>query len=80
MSNNLDAYKEVFRTSFGVDDAALNDQLVYQSVPAWDSVGHMGMIAALEEAFNIVIETDDIVDFSSYAKGMDIVRKYGVQL
>jgi len=56
----------------------LNEFLVYQSVPAWDSVGHMGMIAALEETFNIMMDTQDIIDFSSYSKGIEILARYGV--
>ena len=78
--SNMDKYMEVFCHCFGVDKSALNDQFVYQCVPAWDSVGHMGMIAGLEEAFDIMMETDDIVDFSSFTKGIDTLAKYGVTL
>lgn len=54
--------------------------LTYQSTPAWDSVGHMTLIAALEDAFDIMMETDDIIDLSSYEKGMEILtQKYDVQ-
>ena len=45
----------------------------------WDSIGHMTLIAALEEKFKISIETDDIVDFSSYKKGREILQKYKVE-
>ena len=51
---------------------------MYQSVQQWDSIGHMGMVAALEEAFDIMMETDDIIDFGSYAKGIEILAKYNV--
>jgi len=50
--------------------------LTYQGVDAWDSVGHMGLITELEETFNIVIETDDIIDFDSFLKGYKILSKY----
>jgi acyl carrier protein len=56
----------------------LNEGLVYQSVQQWDSIGHMGMVAALEDAFDIMLETDDIIDFGSYLKGIDILAKYEV--
>lgn len=52
--------------------------LSYQDVPAWDSVGHMGLISELEDAFDIQFETDDIVDFNSYEKGIELLRKYNV--
>ncbi len=49
-------------------------------IPAWDSIGHMSLVAALEEAFDIMMDTDDIIDFSSYKKGMEILsEKYGVE-
>ena len=41
----------------------------------------MSLIAALEDAFDIMMDTDDIIDFSSYKKGMEILSKeaYGVK-
>jgi len=64
--------------SFSVSSDQLNENLVYQSVPQWDSIGHMGMVAALEEAFDIMMETDDIIDFGSYNKGVELLAKYNV--
>ncbi|MCB1886727.1 MAG: acyl carrier protein [Rhodocyclaceae bacterium] len=75
-----ETYTNIFVESFGVDASALDERFVYQCVPTWDSVGHMSMIAALEDAFDIALEVDDIVDFSSFTKGMDILGKYGVNL
>ena len=48
--------------------------LQYNSIPTWDSVGHMGLVAALEDAFEIMMDTDDIIDLSSYEKGMEILK------
>lgn len=54
--------------------------LKYQEIPAWDSVGHMGLVAAVEDAFDIMMDTDDIIDFSSFEKGMEILTaKYQVE-
>ncbi len=75
---NKEKYDQIFMDSFAVDKAMLNDAFVYQCVQEWDSVGHMGMIAAIEETFEIMMETDDIIDFSSYTKGMEILPKYGI--
>jgi len=52
--------------------------LSYKELKQWDSIGHMSLIAELEDAFDIEIETDDIIDFSSYEKGKEILAKYGV--
>jgi len=66
-------------TTFGVKQKELKN-LTYQGVALWDSVGHMGLIAGLEETFNIMIETDDIIEFNSYKKGFEILKKYGIEL
>jgi len=54
--------------------------LEYQSIAEWDSIGHMTLITELEDAFNITMDTDDIIDFSSFEKGKEILRKYDVEL
>jgi acyl carrier protein len=54
--------------------------LAYQSIEAWDSVGHMSLVGMLEESFSVLLEMDDIIDFSSYEKGVSILQKYGVHL
>ena len=75
---NTETYNRVFTECFSVDESALSGDFVYQCVPEWDSVGHMAMIAALEEAFGISMETDDVIDFSSYSAGKDILSKYNI--
>ena len=40
----------------------------------------MTLMSGLEEGFNISMETDDIVDFSSYKKGIEILKKYKVKI
>ena len=77
---NKEKYDDVFMSSFTLEKSQLNDDLVYESVAGWDSIGHMGMIAELEEKFNIEMETDDIIDFSGYVKGMKILEKYDISL
>lgn len=76
---NLEKYNEAFINSFGVEEQQLQG-LTYQSVDTWDSVGHMQLIATLEDAFDIVFDTDDIIDFSSYEKGKEYMAKYDVEL
>lgn len=72
--NNLEKYNQTFIEVFEVNEDQLAE-LKYQDVPAWDSVGHMGLIAALEESFDIMMDTDDIIDLSSYEKGKEILAE-----
>lgn len=74
---NLEKYNQVMCDSLQVSENQLAG-LKYQQVPLWDSVGHMTLVANLEDAFDIMMETDDIIDFSSYEKGKDILAKYDV--
>lgn len=76
---NLEKYNQAFMKSFELKEDEL-EGLQYQQITAWDSVGHMGLIASLEDAFDIMMETDDIIDLSSYEKGKEILAKnYGVE-
>mgnify|MGYP001413550601 FL=1 len=58
----------------------LNKNLKYESIESWDSVGHMTMVGNLEEVFDIVMEMDDIIDFSSYDEGKKILKKYNIEI
>lgn len=78
--SNLEKYNNAFIETFEIAEDQLNG-LKYQSIGAWDSVGHMGLVAALEDALDIMMDTDDIIDFNSYEKGKEILAKaeYGVE-
>ena len=54
--------------------------LKYRGIPLWDSLGHMDLMGDMEETFKISIGTADVLDFSSYEKGKEILAKYGVEL
>tara|TARA_B110000503_G_scaffold35328_1_gene57737 strand:- start:15725 stop:15964 length:240 start_codon:yes stop_codon:yes gene_type:complete len=78
MSNKA-KYDSIFIEVFEISQTDLTDELAYQSIPSWDSVGHMSLMAELEDAFDIMLEMDDIVDFGSYKTGIDTMKKYGVE-
>lgn len=77
--DNLGKYNNAFMETFTITEDQLAG-LKYQDIAAWDSVGHMSLIAALEEAFDIMMDTDDIIDLSSYEKGREILARddYGI--
>ncbi len=75
---NLEKYNKAFEEALEIGVELLNDNLEYQGVTTWDSVGHMELIAQIEDAFEIMMETDDIVDFSSYKIGKEILSKYDI--
>ena len=77
--STLESYKKVFVETFEINDEETL-QLEYMSIPQWDSVGHMTLMGALEDEFDIVLEKDDIIDFSSFKKGIETLAKYNVNI
>ena len=71
-------YQDIFIKSLTIDSKKFNENLKYNEIAEWDSIGHMTLMSGLEEGFNISMETDDIVDFSSFKKGIEILKKYKV--
>lgn len=78
MKNNIEKYKKTFIESLSLEKKDFKDSIEYNGVPEWDSIGHMTLISGLEEEFNISIDTDDIVNFSSFKKGKEILEKYKI--
>ena len=78
--SNLEKYDKAFKDALEISEDVVLADLEYQKIKTWDSIGHMGLISELEDAFDIEFETDDIIDFSSYAKGKEILKKYDVEI
>lgn len=76
---NLEKYKNAFVEGLEISEEGVED-LVFEGIPEWDSVGHMGLVACIEEAFDIMMETDDIIDLNSFAKGIELLKKYDVEI
>jgi len=80
MSENLSKYKKAFVESLEISDEKILDNLKYNDIEEWDSIGHMGLISAIEDVFEISVETNDVIDFSSFSKGKEILKKYKVEI
>lgn len=77
--SNLKKYTDVYITTFDITAEETNN-LKYQDIEMWDSVGHMGLIAEIEDTFEIMLDPDDIIDFSSFEKGLEILKKYNIEI
>jgi acyl carrier protein len=72
-----DRVYSAFKESFDLDDDdTKTSELVYQAYPAWTSIGHMILVAALESEFDTMLETDDIIEMSNFEKTVSIMSKY----
>ena len=76
--DNKKKYQKIFIESLSIEESSFNEDIKYNEIPEWDSIGHMTLMSGLEEGFSITMETDDIVDFSSFNKGVEILKKYKV--
>lgn len=76
--NSLEKYNKVFTTVLGVPETALNDSFTFKDVPQWDSVAHLSLITELEDAFDVMFESEDILHYGSYENGKKILTKMGI--
>ena len=78
--NNIEKLKNSFSEALGIDISSVTESLEYQSIPEWDSISHMVLISQIESDFGISIETDDVIDLSSFAKSKEILGKFQIKL
>lgn len=76
---NLERYDREFIKLFKVKKEEL-PTLRYRSFKKWDSVSHMDLMSSLEEIFEIQISTIDVLDFTDYEKGKEVLSRYGVEI
>lgn len=75
----IEKYNKAFSEGLNIPVEKISETLKYQDIPEWDSVGHMGLVASIEDTFGIEMDTDDIINFSSYEVGINILKKYKVE-
>lgn len=76
---NTQKLKTIFVEALGIEENIITDALSYNSIPEWDSVAHMALVAEIDDQFDIMLDTDDVLDMSSFAKTKDILKKYEIE-
>ena len=77
MSNTKKLY-DAFAQSLHIDIGKVSEDLAYNTIPEWDSVGHMALVTEIESVFDIMLDTDDILEMSSVDKAKEILAKHNV--
>ena len=77
---NLEKLNNSFIEVFGLDESALNADLNKNNVENWDSVHQLSLTSAVEDEFDIMLDAEDILDFSSYQNAKNILAKYEIEL
>lgn len=78
--NNKEKYINAFIVALELEEGTNIEEYKIGSSENWDSVGHMTLITQLEDDFDIMFETEDIIDFDSFNKGIEILGKYGIKI
>ena len=78
--DNRERYDEIFTHVFSVNKSELGESFAFGKVEKWDSVAHLNLVSELEDAFDIMLETEDILHYGSYLNGLEILRRNGVEL
>jgi acyl carrier protein len=78
--NTTQTLQDIIAAALSIPAEEVTDDLSYQSIPEWDSVSHIYLITELEAAFNITIDTDEILEMSSVEKVKETLRKHNIKI
>ncbi|WP_020668874.1 acyl carrier protein [Amycolatopsis nigrescens] len=70
-----DQLRDVFVQALDLGDDVDVVNLKYRDIEAWDSVGHMALVAAIEDEFDVEFDTDQVIDMSSFKVAVDMVTE-----
>lgn len=76
---NLKKYNDIFCRVLNVNDSVLNEKFTFKDVPQWDSVAHLSLISELEDEFDVLFDSEDILHYGSYLNGIEILKRYGIE-
>ncbi|MER7362092.1 acyl carrier protein [Nonomuraea wenchangensis] len=76
--SHLDRLRAVFRRSLNLPADAPVDDLEYRAIQQWDSLAHMALVAAMEDEFSIMIDTNEMIDMSSFAAAAELLEQHGI--
>ncbi len=76
---NLEKYVKVFKEIFNVEEVALTADFGKDTVDGWDSVRQLAVVTAMEEEFDVMFEPEEIIGFTGFAKGQEILKNYEIE-
>lgn len=77
---NINKLNEIFCDVFNVDSSALGKGFDKDSVDGWDSVHQLSLTSSIEDAFDIMMDPEDIIGCDSYEAAISILTKYEIEL
>ena len=77
---NLEKLNNIFCEVFSVEASALNSEFCNTNVEGWDSVRQLSLTSSVEDEFDIMLDPEDILGFTSYDNAKAILGKYEIEL
>lgn len=77
---NLEKLNSIFCEVFSVETRALNEDFNNTTVDGWDSVHQLSLTSSIEDEFDIMLDAEDILEFTSYDNAKTILAKYDIEL
>lgn len=74
-SEILAKVEEIFREELELDDLVLTDDTTADDVEEWDSLSHVQLVAAMEEAFGIEFKSREILSWENIGDLIDSIEK-----
>ena len=76
--DNLARLRDAFVEGLSIPGDSDFESLEYRGIPEWDSVAHMLLVGEIEAVFDVMLETQDVLDMSSFPKAREILTRHGV--
>ena len=71
---NKERFDKIVMDVFEVD--SVDESMSRENTEKWDSLLHLTLVTAIEDEFDIMLDTEDILNLNSYASGLEIIAKY----
>lgn len=77
--NNEQKLRKIFAEALGIEESQVTDEITYNTIPEWDSIAHMALISEIDDVFDTMLDTNDVLDMSTFAKAKEILTKYDIE-
>ena len=77
---NIEKLNKIFCEVFSVEESALNSNFDKCNVDGWDSVRQLSLTTSVEDEFDIMLDAEDILEFTSYENAKTVLAKYDINL
>ena len=74
-NDTLKRVEEIFREELEQDELVLTDETTAEDVEGWDSLSHVQLVAAMEEAFGIEFKSREILSWDNIGDLIDCIEK-----